>query len=107
MEAELKDTGLHCLTLLLRLHQVAVDPAQIAHQFAGARIGVSEMLRCAKQLKLKARATRETWKSLAKLPLPALVVRVDGTFVIVGQITDDAALIQDPLVGRPQRIKRA
>ena len=55
METVQKDTGLQCLALLLRFHEIAVEPAQIAHQFSGAEIGVSEMLRCAKDLKLKAR----------------------------------------------------
>jgi ATP-binding cassette, subfamily B, bacterial HlyB/CyaB len=107
MEAERADTGLACLTLLLRFHQVAVDPTQIAHQFAGVRIGVTEMLRCAKQLKLKARATQETWGGLAKLPLPAIAAQTNGTFVIIGQVTADCALVQDPLAGRPRSIKRA
>jgi ATP-binding cassette, subfamily B, bacterial HlyB/CyaB len=107
MEAGQRDTGVECLTLLLRFHQIAIDPAQIAHQFAGASIGVAEMLRCAKQLKVKARAIRSTWAGLAKLPLPAIIERPDGTYVIVGQIMQQGALIQDPLVGRPQSINRA
>ncbi|MGJ4907511.1 type I secretion system permease/ATPase [Bradyrhizobium sp. HKCCYLRH2060] len=107
MDAGQRDTGLDCLTLLLRFHQIAIDPAQIAHQLAGEPVGVTEMLRCAKQLKLKARAVRRTWDSLVKLPLPAIAARSDGSFVILGQVTAEAALIQDPLVNRPQSIKRA
>ena len=53
VETSKNDTGLQCLTVLLRFHQVAVDPAQIAHEYSGEAIGVAEMLRCAKQLKLK------------------------------------------------------
>ncbi|MGJ4927439.1 type I secretion system permease/ATPase [Bradyrhizobium sp. HKCCYLS2038] len=107
MDAGQRDTGLDCLALLLRFHQVAVDPAQIAHQLAGEPVGVTEMLRCAKQLKLKARAVRQTWGGLTKLPLPAIVARPDGSFVILGQVTAETALIQDPLVNRPQSLKRA
>ena len=73
METSQQDSGLECLTLLLRFHQTAVDPSQIKHQFPGTPIGVMEMLRCAKQLKLKARAVTTTWDKLAKLPLPAIV----------------------------------
>jgi len=102
-----KDTGLECLTLLLRFHQVAVDPEQISHQFGSARIGVTEMLRCAKQLKLKARAVSANWAGLAKLPLPAIVERKDGTYIIAGKLGDDSVLVQDPLINRPQSIKRA
>ncbi|WP_316179583.1 type I secretion system permease/ATPase [Bradyrhizobium sp. SZCCHNRI1009] len=107
MEAGQRDTGLDCLILLLRFHQVAVDPAQIAHQLAGEAVGVTEMLRCAKQLHLKARAVRQTWESLPKLSLPAIAARADGSFVILGQVTADAVLIQDPQVNRPQSLKRA
>src|SRR5258708_23715373 len=107
METVHKDTGLQCLALLLRFHQVSVDPAQIAHQFSGAPIGVSEMLRCAKDLKLKARAVTENWAGLMKLPLPAIVELKDKNFIIVGKVTADDALVQNPSQNRPQIIKRA
>jgi ATP-binding cassette, subfamily B, bacterial HlyB/CyaB len=107
METVQKDTGLQCLALLLRFHQVSVDPAQIAHQFSGASIGVPEMLRCAKDLKLKARAVTENWAGLAKLPLPAIVEMKDKSFIIVGKVTADDALVQNPSENRPQIIKRA
>ncbi|SHJ94746.1 ATP-binding cassette, subfamily B, HlyB/CyaB [Bradyrhizobium lablabi] len=106
METVPKDTGLQCLALLLRFHQVSVDPAQIAHQFSGAPIGVAEMLRCAKDLKLKARAVTENWAGLMKLPLPAIVELKDQNFIIVGKVTADDALVQNPSENRPQIIKR-
>jgi len=56
--------------------------AQIAHQFSGAPIGAPEMLRCAKDLKLKARAVATNWAGLTKLPLPAIVELKDKTFII-------------------------
>src|SRR5882724_12359290 len=102
-----QDTGLQCLALLLRFHQVSADPSQIAHQFSGAPIGVTEMLRCAKHLKLKARAVTESWAGLVKLPLPAIVELKDDTFIIVGRVTADNALVQAPSEDRPRIIKRA
>ncbi|WP_421611051.1 cysteine peptidase family C39 domain-containing protein, partial [Bradyrhizobium ottawaense] len=104
MEAVRLDTGLQCLALMLRFHQLAVDPAQIVHQSAGSSVGVQEMLRCAKQLKLKARAVRESWSGLSKLSLPAIVERHDGTFAILGKAGAEDVLIHDPLVNRPQVI---
>jgi ATP-binding cassette, subfamily B, bacterial HlyB/CyaB len=65
------------------------------------------MLRCAKYLKLKARAVKENWAGLMKLPLPAIVELKDKTFVIIGKVTADDALVQNPLENRPQIIKRA
>jgi ATP-binding cassette, subfamily B, bacterial HlyB/CyaB len=107
MEVALKDSGLQCLSLLLRFHQIAIDPAQIAHQFSGAPIGVTEMLRCAKQLKLRARVVTENWAGLAKMPMPAIVELKDKTFMIVGKVTADDALVHAPFENRPRVIKRA
>jgi ATP-binding cassette, subfamily B, bacterial HlyB/CyaB len=107
MEFALKDSGLQCLSLLLRFHQVAIDPTQIAHQFPGAPIGVTEMLRCAKQLKLKARTVTENWDGLANLPLPAIIELKDKSFMIVGKVSSDDALVQAPSENRPRIIKRA
>jgi ATP-binding cassette, subfamily B, bacterial HlyB/CyaB len=95
------------MVLLLRFHQVSVDPAQIAHQFTGHVIGVAEMLRYAKDLKLKARAVTEAWTGLMRLPLPAIVQRADESFVIVGKVTEKDILIQDPAGRRPQAVGRA
>jgi subfamily B ATP-binding cassette protein HlyB/CyaB len=107
MEVVRQDTGLQCLALLLRFHQVPADPAQIAHQLGGRLVGVTEILRCAKDLKLKARAVNETWSGLSRLPLPAIIQRRDETFVIAGKVGADDILVQDPLQKAPQIIKRA
>ncbi len=64
------------------------------------------MLRCAKDLKLKARAVTENWAGLMKLPLPAIVELKDKSFIIVGKVTADDALVQNPSENRPQIIKR-
>jgi ATP-binding cassette, subfamily B, bacterial HlyB/CyaB len=63
METVIKNTGLQCLALLWRFHQISVDSAHIV-QFSGASIEVPEMLRCAKDLTLKARAVTESWAGL-------------------------------------------
>ena len=107
MEAALNDSGQQCLSLLLRFHQVAIDPTQIAHQFSGAPIGVTEMLRCAKQLKFRARVATENWAGLMKLPLPVIIELKDKTFIIVGKVNADDALVQAPSENRPRMIKRA
>ena len=50
--------GLAALVMLLRFQGLSVDPGQIRHQFGTDAIGVPEMLRCAKELGLKARVAR-------------------------------------------------
>ena len=74
------DQGLSVLVALLRFHGLAADPAQLRHRF-GNFFGVPEMLRCAKELGLKARCYRTNWKRLAATPLPGIVVLRDGGFM--------------------------
>jgi subfamily B ATP-binding cassette protein HlyB/CyaB len=99
------DSGLIALVMLLRFLGIAADPKQFAHRFAG-RIGVTEMLRAAKELQLKARVIDSSWERLHKTSLPAIAEGRDGSFFILGKIADDAVLIQDPLIGRPQSLSR-
>ena len=65
------------------------------------------MLLCAKEFKLKARAIDSDWGRLAKTTLPAIAERHDGSFFILGKISNDNVLIHDPNVGRSQGITRA
>ncbi|MBV8696498.1 MAG: type I secretion system permease/ATPase, partial [Bradyrhizobium sp.] len=90
------DSGLESLTLLLHFHGIAADAAQIRHRFGSARLGMTDMLRCAREFKLKARAVRANWSRLARLSLPAIVERTDGSFVILAKVTQEQALIQPP-----------
>jgi ATP-binding cassette, subfamily B, bacterial HlyB/CyaB len=101
------DTGLASLVILLRLHGVAVDPVQISHGFGGAPIGIAEMLRCAKGLKVRARGLTTDWTRLSKLTLPAIAECRDGTFLVLGKLLDEKVLVQAPLLGRPQLLSRA
>jgi ATP-binding cassette, subfamily B, bacterial HlyB/CyaB len=96
VEAAQKASGLQCLMLLLRFHQIPVEAGRISHQFAGAEVGVSEISRCAKNLHLKAKVVAASWKSLAGLPQPGIAQLKDRTFILVGRVTEDSALIQNP-----------
>ena len=102
-----QETGIDALVLMLRFHELAVDPAQIRHRYANVPFGISEILRCAKELKLKARSVVADWDRLAKTALPALAECRDGGFLMLAKIVGDKALIQDPRVGRPQLVTRA
>jgi subfamily B ATP-binding cassette protein HlyB/CyaB len=93
--------------LLLRFHGVAADPEQIRHRLGGAKVGIPEILRCARELGLKARAIKSEWSRLAKTTLPAIAQRTDGSFLILAKFAEDKVLIQDALNGRPQVMSRA
>jgi ATP-binding cassette, subfamily B, bacterial HlyB/CyaB len=101
------DQGLTTLVVLLRFHGIGADPKQIAHQFGGAPIGISEMLRCAKQFGLKARAITTKWERLANTPLPGIAILRDGGFLVLGKIGDDKALVLSPRASRPTLVTRA
>jgi len=101
------DPGLAALVMLLRFHGIAANPEQIRHQLGMATVGIGEMLRCAKDLGLKARSRKTNWARLAATPMPAIAQLKDGGFVIVGRAGEDKALIQFPLSPRPEAIGRA
>ena len=106
------DTGLACLVIIARLHGVAAEPDQLAHEFAaGEAFGVSEILLAAKQLELKARAAQTDIRRIGKLPLPVMMVREDAEgrpgFFILADVNAEQALIQDPAAGRPETLSLA
>jgi subfamily B ATP-binding cassette protein HlyB/CyaB len=103
----LPDQGLTALVVLLRFHGIGADPKQIAHQFGANPIGVPEMLRCAKQFGLKARAITTKWERLANTPLPGIAGLRDGGFVVLGKIADEKAVVVPPLSSRPTLMTRA
>src|ERR1700760_347930 len=57
-DASTADTGLDSLLTVLHLQGVAADREQIRHALGTTTIGTAEILRCAKDFALKARACR-------------------------------------------------
>ncbi len=100
------DPGLYVLVSMLRLHHIGADPEQIRHHFGGTPIGISEMLRCAKDFGLKARERVVTWERLSKMPLPAIAARRDGGFMLLGKAGDDKILVQAAYAPRPELVTR-
>jgi subfamily B ATP-binding cassette protein HlyB/CyaB len=101
------DQGLFALALLLRVHGVAAEQSQLRHRMGSPKIGVTEMLRCAKDLGLKARAVRTTWKRLARTPLPAIAALKGGGFLLLGYAGTDKVLVQRASMPRPEVLSRA
>jgi len=80
------DLGLSALVMLLRFHGLGADPEQLRHRFGAATIGIPEMLRCAKDLGLKAQSRLTTWERLVSTPLPGIVALRDGGFLLLGKV---------------------
>src|ERR1041385_3295301 len=100
------DQGLAALVMLLRFHGVGADPGQIRHRFAAKAIGTAEMLRCAKDLGLKARVATSKWDRLGKTPMPTMAALKGGRVLILGKVGDDKALVQWPGQARPSMMSR-
>src|SRR5260370_41508773 len=103
---ESSDPGLAALVMLMQFKGVAAEPAQIAHRFGRVPIGVTEMLRCAKDFRLKARVVRTRWTRLAGSPVPAIGCRRDGGFRVVGQASAGPALVSGASRAEPQGLIR-
>ena len=99
------NSGLAALVLLLRFHGIGADPAQIRHRF-GDNFGVPEMLRCAKEFRLKSRSFQSNWPRLVKTPLPGIAALRDGSFLLIGKASEDQVLVQNPLSPQPALMSR-
>jgi subfamily B ATP-binding cassette protein HlyB/CyaB len=102
------DSGLACLVMLARFHQIAADAEQLVHQFkmSGQGFGQTEILLAAKHLGLQARPVKTTLERLDRTPLPAMAVDSAGGYFILARVDADKALIHDPKAERPQVISR-
>ncbi len=101
------DSGVEALVLLLRLQGVSADAGEIRHRLGTDRIGAAEMLRCAREVGLKARAVRTRWARLGATPLPAIASLRDGGYLVVAKAADDKVLVQPPLGPRPVLMTQA
>lgn len=98
------DTGLACLVMLARFHNVAASAEQLAHEFAeaGGTLGISELLMAARRLGLKAKHVRTRRGRLTHTPLPAIALSRAGDFFILARLDEHKALIHDPRTGQPE-----
>lgn len=102
------NSGLICLLILARFHDLPADGSQLRHQFAqsGQVLSDTDLLRAAKHLGLKAGVVKTTWKELQGAPLPAIAKQMDGRYVVLAKVETDKVLIQDPIAARPLVLSR-
>jgi ATP-binding cassette, subfamily B, bacterial HlyB/CyaB len=102
-----RDPGLYVLVSMLRFNGIGAAPEQIWHRCGALPIDASAMLRCAKELGLKARAVRTGWARLVGTPLPAIAGLKDGGFLLVAKAADDKLIVQSPSAAAPALMTRA
>jgi ATP-binding cassette, subfamily B, bacterial HlyB/CyaB len=100
------DPGLHAIVALLRLNGVGASADQVRHQF-GTRIGVTEILRCAKGFGLKAKTVSTNWARLAGIAMPCIGILRDGEFLLLGKAGEDKIIVQVPDASKPELMTRA
>jgi subfamily B ATP-binding cassette protein HlyB/CyaB len=100
-EQQAVDSGLEALMTLLHLQGVAADRDQIKHRLGTPALGVLDMLRCGRDLGLKASLSHTDVSRLPKTPLPAIATLRDGSFMVIAKASDDKVLVQSPRDQRP------
>lgn len=106
------DTGLLCLVMLARFHELAADPDQIAHEYRenGELLTRGQIQLAARRLGLSTRLIRADPERLGRLPLPAMAfVSNGGCFVLArcdGAQGELRVLVHDPLAQRPEVLTR-
>lgn len=105
-EGPVMDTGLHCLILIANYHNVSADYDQIRHSLAIDSEGMNtlNMLQAAKELGFKARKATVKLERLRKLPLPAVLHKKEGGYVVLAKVNESQFLILDPLNGIPSNL---
>jgi subfamily B ATP-binding cassette protein HlyB/CyaB len=95
------------LALVARLHGIAANPDQLAHELAlsGRTASADELLHSAKSLGLKAKRIASSIDRLSRLPLPAIAEGTDGSFFVLAQTDGERFLVHDPREGRPQALE--
>lgn len=79
------DTGLLALVMMAGYHGVAVDEAQLRHEFGHEPFTTQTILLAAKRLGLTAKLVRQPPERLSRVPLPAVALDREGRFLIVGR----------------------
>lgn len=106
------DTGLLCLVMLARFHELAADPDQIAHEYRenGEPLTRSQIQLAARKLGLSTKLIRANPERLSRLPLPAMAFASNGDCFVLARC-DNArgefrVLVHDPLAQRPEVLTR-
>lgn len=89
-------SGIICLSMLARFHQLAADPAQIAHHFSvtDSKNPSDALVRAARYLKLKARSVQVELEHLPRLSLPAIGMAADGSYFIIARIAQASEAVE-------------
>lgn len=105
-ESHKVDTGLMAFVTVARINGIPADPEQIRHSLALDANPMTEhdILRAAKELKFKSKATSFKLKELVKLPMPLIAQTTKGAYMVIAQYQSGKFLILHPDKDTPETI---
>jgi subfamily B ATP-binding cassette protein HlyB/CyaB len=80
-----RDTGLLCLLTVAGLHGIAVDEAQLLHEFGHARFTAQRLLLAAHHIGLKGLCVKQDPRRWSRAPLPAIGMEKDGSYCVIAK----------------------
>ncbi|HQQ63339.1 MAG TPA: type I secretion system permease/ATPase [Pseudomonadales bacterium] len=97
------DTGILCLVAICRFHQLAVEPAQIEHEYGnkGSPLDDRDLQCAAKSLGMRCRAT-QLRPPIDNAILPAIARHRDGSYFILARADAGKYLMHDLRQSQPQ-----
>ncbi|WP_314946299.1 HlyD family type I secretion periplasmic adaptor subunit [Bradyrhizobium cosmicum] len=107
MTQAIEDPGLFVLDVLLRLRGIESNLDHIRRRSGYAPIGVPEMLAYAREVNLSARCALTDWDELSKHPLPGIVPLRSQSFLLLGKLHGNEAVVLAPGAERPAIISRS
>lgn len=104
-ERQVYDSGLRCLVAVANSLGIEVDEKEIGKAYGNRIIMDKELLlKSIKSLKLKGKVVRPKQEELVDIPIPAIVVMVNGSYVVIGNNNEKQIVVFDPEVGKTETI---
>jgi len=96
-------SGIHCLSLIARFHQLPAEPEPLIREFQHQDETLTDinLIRAAKSLSFKAKFVKDTASKLNQRLLPAIARHNDGHFFIIAKTSDEGVLIHDIKNNKP------
>jgi ATP-binding cassette, subfamily B, bacterial HlyB/CyaB len=95
------DSGLVCLLLIAKYHQVLADATLLKHEFVQGieKMGIKELVLAARSLMFKARIVKQSVSRLETIPYPAIAHMKNGEFILLARWSQDGLLVHEPISG--------
>ncbi len=98
------DPGSAALAFVIQLLGLPADAAEILHQSGKPALDEGDLLRAANRFPVKARAVASSLERLETIAFPALAGLRDGAWLVIGKVSDNQLLVQDPREALPQTL---